>query len=286
MRLWQRILVGSTLGAAAASCGQAPPATPATRTPAAAGWQTLETGLELGFLVSPDAAPGGDGVVRVLRIDPGRFELRLLSASGLDGRARTARQWCADEGLVAALNASMYQGDYLTSVSLMRTRTHTNNARLTRHRAVLAFDSLDPETPPVKIIDLECEDFGDWEDRYGSFVQSIRMLSCNGENVWAQQSRKWSTAAVGIDGDERLLFVHVRSPFSTHDLIDRLIELPLGLKALMYAEGGPEAQLYVHASDREYEFVGSFENAFSEADDNHRAWPVPNVLGVVRKPTG
>ena len=60
------------------------------------------------------------------------------------------------------------------------------------------------------------------------------------------------------------------------------IGLPLDLRGLMYTEGGHEAQLYVDAPEHEYEFVGSF----GEADDNHRAWPVPNVLGIVRKTPG
>lgn len=249
-------------------------------------WQLLEAGLELGFLLAPQPVAAGDGLIRTLRIDPQHFDLRLLSASALDRQPRTARQWCEDHDLVAALNASMYQADYLTSVSLMRTPSHTNNSRLTRHRAVLAFDRLDSVAPPVKIIDLECDDFDEWRPRYGSFVQSIRMLSCAGENVWQQQSRKWSTAAVGIDGAGRVLFVHVRSPFTTHDLIDILIELPLDLRSLMYTEGGPQAQLYVRTSERDYEFVGSFENAFGDGDDNHQAWPVPNVIGIVRKTSG
>ncbi len=246
-------------------------------------WLLLENGLELGFLLAPQPVAAGDGLIRALRIDPQHFDLRLLSASALDGQPHSARQWCEDHDLVAALNASMYQADYLTSVSLMRTQAHTNNARLTRHRSVLAFDRLDPGAPPVKIIDLECEDFDEWRPRYGSFVQSIRMLSCAGENVWQQQSRKWSTAAVGIDGAGRVLFVHVRSPFTTHDLIDVLIDLPLDLRSLMYTEGGPQAQLYVRGSERDYEFVGSFEKAFGESDDNHQAWPVPNVIGIARK---
>jgi len=251
--------------------------------PPVEGWQSLEAGLELGSFRPPGTAVSDDDYLRVLRIDPRYFDLRLLNASALDGERRTARQWSREHGLVAALNASMYQEDYRTSVSMMRTSTHTNNAHLTLHRAVLAFDRTDPEFPAVKIIDLECDDFDEWRPRYTSFVQSIRMLSCTAENVWEQQPRKWSTAAVGLDGAGRVLFVHARFPFTTHDLIDVLVGLPLDLRTLMYTEGGHEAQLYVDSPEHEYEFVGSFEKAFGEADDNHRAWPVPNVLGIVRR---
>jgi hypothetical protein len=177
----------------------------------------------------------------------------------------------------------MYQKDYRTSVSLMRSAEHVNNAHVTRDRAVLAFDARDPADDPVRIIDLECESLEDWKDRYGTFVQSIRMLSCKGKNVWSPQPKQWSTAAIGIDRQGKVLFIHVRTPFSTHDLIDKLVALPIDLASLMYAEGGPEAQLYIDGPNRTHEFIGSYETSFNENDDNAHAWPVPNVVGIARR---
>jgi len=243
-------------------------------------WRTLEPGLEFGEFLSPRTADVGDSRVRALRIDPARFELRLLNASAPDqGQPLTARQWCRRAGLAAATNASMYQADLRTSVSLMRTREHVNNPRLTRHMAVLAFDVRDAAVPPVQIIDRECQDFARESEHYGTLVQSIRMISCHGRNVWSPQPKKWSTALVGTDHQGRVLFIHVRSPYATHDLIEILLALPLGLARAMYVEGGPEAQLYVASGDRE--FVGSYETGFNENDDQGVAWPVPNVLGIV-----
>jgi len=257
---------------------------PAEPEPDPGSWRTLEPGLELGTFRSPRPAEIGDSLVRVLRIDPRRFELRLLNATADEqGLSRTARDWVSRHGLVAAINASMYQQDYRRSVSLMRTREHVNNPRLSKDRTVLAFDPLVPDVPPVKLIDRECEDLDEWSERYGTLVQSIRMVSCDGRNVWAPQPRRWSTAAIGTDDDGRVLFLHVRSPYSTHDLIEILLELPIGLERAMYVEGGPEAQLYVAAGGEEREFVGSFETAFNEDDGNDQAWPVPNVIGVARR---
>jgi Phosphodiester glycosidase len=108
------------------------------------------------------------------------------------------------------------------------------------------------------------------------------MVSCARANVWTQQpENKWSTAAIGIDQRGRLLFIHVRSPLSTHDLIDALLALPLELREAMYVEGGPEAQLYVHAGGRELEFVGSHGSSFAGIE-NTMALPIPNVLGIRR----
>ena len=248
------------------------------------GWQKLEAGLELGSFPSPRPPAAGDSMIRALRIDPARFEFRLLTASGSEhGRPLTAREWCRRHDLVAAINPSMYQKDHRTSVSLMRTRSHTNNSHVSKDMTILAFDRLTPDVPPVKIIDRQCEDLEAWREKYGTLVQSIRMIACDGRNVWRQQPRKWSTAAIGTDRSGRALFIHVRSPYSTHDLIEVLKSLPLDLSNAMYAEGGPQAQLYINSGDHEYEFVGGFETAFNEDDENDGAWPVPNVVGIVRR---
>lgn len=284
-RLASALLLAAVAAAAGTTARESPAPAPA---PAPAAdpdpWQRLEPGLELGAFRSPRPSSTGDSVVRALRIDPARFEFHLLNASAPGaGGPRTARRWCRDRGMTAAINASMYQGDHRTSVSLMRTRGHVNNPRLTKDMTILAFDPDDPELPPVRLIDRQCDDLEALAPRYGTLVQSIRMLSCRGSNVWQQQPRRWSTAAIGMDDDGRVLFFHVRSPYSVHDVIEILRELPLGLARAMYVEGGPEAQLYVESGDRALEFVGSYETGFNENDDNAAAWPVPNVVAIRRR---
>ena len=88
-------------------------------------WQHLETGLEFGEFLAPQPSETGDSLVRILRIDPDYFELRLMNASAAEAHNRlTAKEWCRRYDLVAAINASMYQTDYRTSVSLMRSKGH------------------------------------------------------------------------------------------------------------------------------------------------------------------
>jgi hypothetical protein len=112
------------------------------------------------------------------------------------------------------------------------------------------------------------------------------MLDCAGRNTWAQQDRRWSTAAVGTDDAGRVLFIHARSAWSTHDFIDVLKALPLGLKRLMYVEGGPEASLYLKVGGTVLVAeMGSFETGFREDDDNRVFWPLPNVIAIApRRP--
>jgi hypothetical protein len=253
---------------------------PAATGGASTAWRVLEPGLELGFFPAPRAVVSEDAVIRIVRIDPERYSLQLLNAtSDGEGRSRSARGWAARRGLAAAINASMYQTDLRRSVSLMRSRDHVNNPRLSKDKAVLAFDRLVEGVPPVQIIDRECQDFESLSRSYGTLVQSIRMVSCSGGNVWAQQPKAWSTAAIGVDRDGRVLFIHARAPHTTHDLIATLLELPINLKNAMYTEGGPEAQLYVRGGGQELEFTGVFEGGSSGSA--MLAWPVPNVVGAV-----
>jgi uncharacterized protein YigE (DUF2233 family) len=264
----------------------AAPAPPAPKGPAAplpseevTPFRRLEPGLELGEFASEKAATG-DRLIHVVRIDPKLYRLRLLNASAdPQAPALTARQWAERNHLAAAINASMYQADLRSSVALMQTPGHVNNPRLSKDNAVLAFDPVDPALPPVQIIDRECQDFEALRRSYGTLVQSIRMVSCDGRNVWVTQPHAWSVAAIGIDRQGRVLLLHARAPHTTHDFIEAVLGLPLDLKNAMYVEGGREAQLFVRGGGRDYEFTGT-----SDENDPGRipvpAWPIPNVIGV------
>ncbi|HVO19733.1 MAG TPA: phosphodiester glycosidase family protein [Anaeromyxobacter sp.] len=249
----------------------------------APGWRTLEPGLEVGMFDGPPGAPG-DGKIAVVRIDPGLFELRLLNASAPgQGAPRSARGWAEKAGASAVINAAMYQEDYRTSVSLMRTRDHVNQRHVSRDRAALAFDPADRALPRVRIVDRDCDDLEAATRAYGTVVQSIRMVSCQRRNVWAPSPRRASVAAVGLDGRGRVLFLHARSAWPVHDLVDALLALPIDLKQAMYVEGGPEAQLFARGGGVEVERLGAFEAAVA-APPAGDGWPVPNVIAAVRRP--
>ena len=246
-------------------------------------WETLEPGLELGSFIPAQKSPFGDSVIRVLRIDLKHFEFRLLNASAQSRNERkSVKDWVTEHGLMAGINASMYQKDNLTSVSYMKTAEHTNSTWVSKDRTFLAFDPKDKSLPPAKILDRDCEDFKKLQKQYRSLIQSIRMVSCNRKNVWVQQEKKWSTAAIGMDSKGRMLFIHVRSPYTTHDFINILLNLPINLKRAMYVEGGKDAQLYINTGKEEFEFLGSYSTAVDNTNDNSIAWPVPNVVGIVR----
>lgn len=247
-------------------------------------WVLLAAGLDLGTFAGPHRSSHGDSTITVLRIDPASWDLKLLNASAPgEGQARTVKDWVTrTPGAVAGINASMFHHGG-ASVSLMRTRTHVNSKTLTKDNAILAFDPLSAGLAPVRILDRTCENTTALMGSYGSLVQSIRMIDCEGKTTWAKQDKKWSTAAIGLDAQGRVLFVHARSPYTVNEFVEHLRTLPLDLVRLQYAEGGPEATLYVNAGREPTEKIGSYETGFNENDDNASAWPVPNVIAVVKK---
>ena len=246
-------------------------------------WKNLEKGLDVGIFPAPKKSALGDSLIRILRADTASFSLRLLNASSEDPKKRwPVKDWVNRNGLVAAINASMYQKDMMSSVSYMKPRKHTNNTWVSKDKTILAFNPNDKKLPPVRIIDRDCEDFNTLRKQYSTLVQSIRMVSCHGKNMWGQQKKMSSIAAIGLDQQDRILFIHVRSPYTTHDLIHMLLKLPIDLKQAMYVEGGADAQLYINTGKEEHEFIGSYSTGSREHDENTYSHPIPNVLGLVR----
>ena len=248
-------------------------------------WHNIDVGLDYAEFISPLKAPVGDSKIRVLKIDPKLYSFHLVNASSPgEGHLMSVREWSKKHNFIAAINASMYQADNFTSVSLMRSKNHTNNPTLTRHKAVLAFKAQQhTKLPGIYLYDRECEKFSDIKPLYTSFVQSIRMISCKGKNVWKPQPEKFSTAAIATDKAGNILFLHVRSPFATHDLINVLLKLPLNIKTCMYVEGGHQAQMYIRTPKREYILLGRYRSEFSGYARAHFGWPVPNIIGIRRK---
>jgi len=165
----------------------------------------------------------------------------------------------------------------------MRVGDHDNNpAHHPRANAWLAFGPREPGLAPVRILDPSCDDVA-LRERYHTVIQSYRMRTCAGSTAWKPSARIWSHASLGVDVDGRLLLLHARSPWSTHDFTEIVAGLPIGLRSLQYAEGGPEASLYLRSAGLELEWVGSYETGFFESDANQHAWELPNVLGVRRR---
>jgi uncharacterized protein YigE (DUF2233 family) len=246
-------------------------------------WREVEDGLLIGEFDARQESGASDAKILVLKIDPEKYSFRLLSASETGGRKMTLKEWSEKHGLVAAFNAGMYQEDGITSVGYMKNLRHVNNGRLNKNKAVLAFNPVDAYVPSVQIIDRECQDFEGLKGKYRTLIQSIRMVSCEQQNVWSPQAAAWSTLAIGMDRGGKVLVIFCRHPYSVHDLIEILLSLPLSLYNAMYLEGGPQASLFLSARLVTLEKHGAWEGGSNSHGAFEVSWPIPNVLGIVKK---
>ncbi len=243
-------------------------------------WKEADEGLLVGEFESTfDDTPYA---ITVVKIDPRNYSFRLLCASEYGKEKLTAREWTAKHHLAAAINAGMFQEDGFTSVGFMKNFNHVNNPRVSRANSVLAFNPTEENIPSVQLIDRECQNFNELRPKYQSFVQSIRMISCEQQNVWSQQNAKWNTAAVGMDTDGNILFLFGRTAHSVHDFVEILLSLPLSLKGAMYLEGGSQASLYLATPKMTVERNGVWDG-FEENNSLQFALPIPNVIGIAKK---
>lgn len=260
------------------------------RTPdKAPDWQLLAPGLERAYIAARKPSVAGDSRITVLRIDPSQWELVFagISQTG-ESSGHTARQWCQQRNLTAAINAGMFASDYKTHVGYLQSGDHVNSKQVNEYQSVAAFGPRRPGIPPFRIFDLDAPEVNVPAIRkdYASAVQNLRLIKRPGSNRWKQQKRKWSEAALGEDAAGRILFIFSRSPFSMHDVGEELLAAGIGLVAAQHLEGGPEAQLYLQVGKTTLEQFGSYETGFREDDGNAEAWPVPSVLGIRPKAVG
>ncbi len=249
----------------------------------AADWQTIAPGMDLKYSpVNPPATKGSASIV-ILRIDPNLWQLEVVGINQTGETAgHTARAWSQKRSFSAAINAGMFATDQKTHLGYTRSSGQISNGHQNAYQSVAAFDPRDSGNPRFHIFDLDAPgaNFQTILKDYGSILQNLRLIKRPGLNQWPQQERKWSEAALGEDDAGRILFIFSRAPFSMHDLNRALLGAGVGLVAAQHLEGGPEAQLYVHAGTTELEMFGSYETSFVENEKNSIAWPVPNILGV------
>jgi hypothetical protein len=248
-------------------------------------WRTLQAGVE--YAVIADSTAGGglgkDERLHVVRIDTGRAPLVAAMAKAGDRRPRTAGQWCRERKLAVAINLGMYREDHLTNVGHAHVPGHSNNAGWSKsYKSALAFAPSKKTIPAALMVDLDVPDASALLAPYGAVIQNLRLIRAPGENVWRKQDRRWSEAAVAMDKQGRILFIFSRHPYEMHELVAKLLALPLGLTHAMHVEGGPEASLSIHAGPVDLDLDGSYETGFNENDGEEAQWPIPNVLGVAK----
>ena len=224
----------------------------------------------------------GDRTLTLVRVDPARYRFRMLS-EGHEGERRALPQWVRDEGLVGGINAGMFLPSGRSVGFLMQGDEVRSDRRPRSFSGYLGFDPRRPGAPLFRLAGRGCGGGLDWmRERYRSVLQVRAVLvDCEGHpGTW--RTRRYSMAAIGRDTEGRVVLAHVRTPYRMHVLNRMITSLGLGIRGLVYLEGGPEASLVVNRHGENptpVRAMGSWEDGFNPNDDNRAFWDLPNVIG-------
>jgi len=249
-------------------------------------WITVDNGLFVGNFTPAIKSITGESEITIVKIDPHLYTFKLLCSGEQKHANLTVKEWCEKYHLIGAVNAGMFQTDFRSNVGYMKNYTYFNNTKInSKYLSVAAFDPVNDSLNPFKIFDIDEENMNEIINNYHVVIQNLRLIKNPAENRWTQQNKKWSEVALGQDAFGNVLFIFSRAPYSMHDFNKILISLPIHVNNTQHLEGGPEASLYFSFNNTEIIRMGSYETNFTEHDDNHDYWPIPNVIGFVRKET-
>ena len=224
--------------------------------PEAPRWNALEEGLEYAeFSLQSEA--GQQASLTVLRIDPELFDFRLYASAAHKHPALTLGQWADSHDLVAAINASMYLPDGVTSTGYMRQDDYINNKRLVRRFG--AFFVAGPRQEGLPRADILTREDPQWQElleQYRLVIQNYRMINDERRILWSPGGPLYAISAVAEDGTGKILFLHCREPLEAYSFAHALLHLPLDVRTVMYVEGGMQAGLVIRSPGLHQELRG------------------------------
>ncbi len=221
----------------------------------------------------------GDRVATIVRVDLRRYAFRFLS-EGHEGSRRPLPDWLREQQLTGGINAGMFLPSG-RSCGYLRARGEVrSDRRPSRFDAVIGFDPRAASTAAFGVGGTGCtRDLAGLERDYDSVLQGARMMvDCEGRPQTTWRTRRYSAALLGADREGRAVLIHVRTPYRMQVLAQMLAAPALGIRGLVYMEGGPEASLIVEAPGVRVRELGSYEDGFHEADDVRAFWDLPNIV--------
>ena len=240
--------------------------------------------LDQGFIWTKyEIADSNDSLslpLHVLILDPRFYEFALLFHNEQGTEPKTAKQWCDRYGYEICFNAGMFAKDNERSLGYCRNYEYIINSHFNRHNSILAFNPLNPDDLPLRIIDRHCDNSDSLITCYNSLMQSIRMIGCAGGNVWNKSSKKHSILALATDSLNNLVLIFSQKPVSGHEFIDHILTLDLKIARMMFLEGGAHASLYINNDSLHVNMSGMIGNLFSAENMN---LSLPLVIAARRK---
>jgi hypothetical protein len=245
--------------------------------PAPADGCPSERSLGEGLTAARVPLSGGE-CIDVVRADPARFRLRVLTAAR-DGSSHPAPAWRETFHLTAVINAGMFHADGAPVGLIIENGVPVGRDNKS-FGGVLAWDPKSPDDPPIVLTGRDCDGFDltALRSHYRSLVEDPRLLGCGGEALPWSDPKRYSAAAIGLDRSGRIVLLHARAALTMTELSRALAALDLA--GALFLEGGPEASLVVQGDSGEMARVGSYETGFLENDNNRAFWWLPVVIAL------
>jgi len=245
-------------------------------------WEELEPGLALARFPVPVAGDRA-GELLALRIDPARYSFVILSVSIPGEKKRSLRDWAEAHGLLAAINAGMYQPDGRTHTGYLRVGDIVNNAHVAAKFGAFFVTSPDisDQLPDAAVLDRSVSDWQALIPHYEMVVQNFRMISADRRLQWLADGPEHAISAVGEDGNGHILFLHCSDAMTCAAFAKRLLELPLDVRQVMYVEGGNQAGLFLDTGRERHVWAGRHPTGYWPAGGINT--PLPNIIGVKRR---
>jgi len=196
-----------------------------------------------------------------------------VAVGGWPGRRRPA-EWLEDFGLVAVINAAMFQPNGRSTAMMVDGELVNNGYDHPSYEGYLAFRPLAANSPSVQLLGRDCEGFDLLRIRseYAAIVQNYRLLDCDGQPIAWRDRRNYPATAIGLGSDGALVFVHSGGALEMHRFAE-LLRDQLGLRAAVFTEGGPQAALSVRFEGQDLQLGGIGEGPLRS---------LPLVLGLRR----
>lgn len=246
-------------------------------------WRKIDEGLHI-TAYYPSLFRKRKEPITIIRIDPNEYRFRTYSSDQYRHGTITVQEWVKQYNLIGAINAGMYLPDYKTNVGFMQHYNYRNNPKNNpKYKSYAAFNPKVSGIRPFEIYDGEDCNLAEIKKKYYTIIQNLRLIKKPGENRWERQRRRWSEAALGIDTKGNVLLIYTAQPYTMYDFNEILLKLPLGLQAAQHLEGGPDASLYLNHKGVEFAGHGEYDFGYVEPDNPRTFWPIPNIIGFVKR---
>jgi hypothetical protein len=242
-----------------------------------------QSGLWWGQLTLVSEDDSGEIPLYVLRLEPDKFEISLLSSEEFRTTPKTSQGWSKEFDYEIIFNAGMFRRDTYSPLGYCKNYEFVLNGNFNHHNSFLVINPTRKRLPSLRILDRQCDNIDSILKFYRTHLQSIRMLSCGEENCWKKTDKKHSILALASDSSDNLLLLFVQEPIRPHNFIAQISKMKLGIERMMYLEGGSHASLYAEIDNFTVDLHGYSDNPLPLKSLLEMPMPLPVVIALKRK---